>query len=138
MFFTNVKTSLTDLLNPNHNLCQCKKALSPFQTLLPSGNSYPMSHALHIHKSKTKTEKYYKIFGDCFVDFFFSLSVVEVRTTQTGFTRNGQQINWGIIQCHNLAVLKVKLTVTLMSQNTLTQSMQRYITYWSLLSVIFM
>ena len=61
-----------------------------------------------------------------FVCFFFSLGVVEVRTIQTGFTKNGLQMDWGIIQCHNLAVLKVKLNVTLMSQNTLIQSMQRY------------
>jgi len=131
MFFTHVKTSLTDLLNPNHSPFQImqKKALVLSDTLLlPIGNSHPMSHALDIHnphKSKTRTEKYNncKIFEgllfpsskclfNCLFVCFFSLNVVEVRTIQTAFTRNGQQMNWGIIQCHNLAVLKVKLTVT--------------------------
>ena len=104
----------------------------------------------HLCKSKARTEKFCKIFecllfpsGRCFVQMFvclfFSLNVVEVRTILTGFTRNGLQMNWGIIQCRNLAVLKAKLTVTLMSQNTLIQSMQRYYcSDWSLLNEIFM
>ena len=102
-----------------------------------------MSQPLDIHnphKSKARTEKYDIIFeGFCFrlVDVlfkclfvclfvFFSLNVVEVRTIQTGFTTNGLQMDWGVTQYHNLAVLKMKLTVTLMSLNTLIQSFQRY------------